>query len=71
MDYGSIMADFGQLARRFEERVVDIIPTVAGAVAIMAAGLMLAQFTKYLRGVPADPDIQFNLLTNELDVSAS
>ena len=35
----------------------------------IAAGLMLTQFTKYLRGLPIDPDIQFNLLTTELTVS--
>jgi len=35
----------------------------------IAAGLMLAQFTKHLRGLPVDPDIQFNLLTSELLVA--
>ena len=35
----------------------------------IAAGIMLAQFTKYLRGFPVDPDIQFNLLTCELAVA--
>ncbi len=34
----------------------------------IAAGLMLAQFTKYLRQLPIDPDIQFNLLASELSV---
>jgi len=34
----------------------------------IAAGLMLAQFTKYLRGLPIDCDIQFNLLASELSV---
>ena len=34
----------------------------------IAAGLMLAQFTKYLRQLPIDPDIQLNLLTSELSV---
>jgi len=37
----------------------------------IAAGLMLAQFTKYLRRLPIDPDIQFNLLTSELSVTGS
>ena len=37
----------------------------------IAAGLMLAQFTKHLRGLPVDPDIQFNLLTTELTVTGS
>lgn len=32
----------------------------------VAAGLMLAQFTKFLRGLPVDKDIQLNLLTNEI-----
>jgi len=35
----------------------------------VAAGLMLAQFTKYLRQLPIDPDIQFNLLASEISVS--
>ena len=34
----------------------------------IAAGLMLAQFTKYLRQLPTDSDIQFNLLASELSV---
>lgn len=35
----------------------------------IAAGLMLAQFTKYLRELPIDPDIQLNLLASELSVA--
>jgi sulfur carrier protein ThiS adenylyltransferase len=34
----------------------------------IAAGLMLAQFTKYLRQLPVEPDIQLNLLASELTV---
>jgi hypothetical protein len=34
----------------------------------IAAGLMLSQFTKHLRGFPVEPDIQINLLANELAV---
>jgi hypothetical protein len=34
----------------------------------VAAGLMLAQFTKYLRQLPVEPDIQMNLLASELTV---
>ena len=34
----------------------------------IAAGLMVSQFTKYLRRLPLDCDIQFNLLSNELSV---
>ena len=37
----------------------------------VAAGIMLGQFTKHLRGLPIDPDIQFNLLTSELTVTGS
>jgi hypothetical protein len=37
----------------------------------MAAGLMVAQFTKYLRQLPVDPDIQLNLLASELSVAAA
>lgn len=32
----------------------------------VAAGLMLAQFTKWLRRLPVEPDVALNLLTNEL-----
>lgn len=35
----------------------------------IAAGFMLAQFTKYLRMLPVDPDIQVNLLASEINVS--
>jgi molybdopterin/thiamine biosynthesis adenylyltransferase len=35
----------------------------------IAAGLMIAQFTKYLRQLPVDADIQLNLLASELSVS--
>jgi len=34
----------------------------------IAAGFMLAQFTKYLRLMPVDPDIQVNLLASEINV---
>jgi len=34
----------------------------------IAAGLMVAQFTKYLRQLPVDADIQFNLLSSEISV---
>ena len=34
----------------------------------IAAGFMLAQFTKYLRLLPVDPNIQINLLASELSV---
>ena len=34
----------------------------------IAAGLMIAQFTKYLRQLPVEADIQLNLLTSELSV---
>ena len=34
----------------------------------IAAGFMLAQFTKYLRLLPMDPDIQVNLLASEINV---
>jgi len=30
---------------------------------------MIAQFTKYLRQLPIDPDLQLNLLTSELNVA--
>ena len=34
----------------------------------VAAGLMVAQFAKFLRHLPIDSDIQFNLLTTEVEV---
>lgn len=34
----------------------------------IAAGFMLSQFTKYLRLLPVDPDIQLNLLSTEISV---
>ncbi len=37
----------------------------------IAAGLMVAQFTKYLRQLPVDCDIQLNLLASELSVAES
>lgn len=37
----------------------------------IAAGLMVAQFTKYLRQLPVGCDIQLNLLTSELSVTES
>ena len=36
----------------------------------IAAGFMLAQFTKYLRLLPVEPDIQVNLLASEINVSS-
>jgi len=36
----------------------------------VAAGLMVSQFTKYLRQMILDADVQINLLANELCVSA-
>jgi sulfur carrier protein ThiS adenylyltransferase len=36
----------------------------------IAAGFMLAQFTKYLRMLPVDSDIQINLLASELNVGS-
>lgn len=33
----------------------------------VVAGIMVAQLAKYLRKMPLDCDIQFNLLTNEID----
>jgi sulfur carrier protein ThiS adenylyltransferase len=32
----------------------------------IAAGLMLAQFAKWLRRLPIDPDVSLNLLASEL-----
>lgn len=35
----------------------------------IAAGLMISQFTRYIRHLPVDPDLQFNLLASELSVA--
>ena len=35
----------------------------------IAAGLMVEQFTRWLRGLPVDVDLQLNLLASELSVS--
>ena len=35
----------------------------------IAAGLIIAQFTKYLRNLLTDYDIQLNLLTSEMSVA--
>lgn len=37
----------------------------------IAAGLMIAQFAKYLRQLPIDCDVQLNLLASELSVAES
>jgi hypothetical protein len=37
----------------------------------IAAGLMVAQFTKYLRQLPVDCDVQLNLLSTELTVAGA
>jgi sulfur carrier protein ThiS adenylyltransferase len=36
----------------------------------VAAGLMLAQFTRWLRGLPVDADVSLNLLSTEMAVKA-
>jgi hypothetical protein len=35
----------------------------------IAAGLMVSQFTEYLRQLPIEPDIQLNLLASELSIA--
>ena len=37
----------------------------------IAAGLMVEQFSRWLRGLPVDPGVQLNLLSSELTVSGS
>jgi hypothetical protein len=37
----------------------------------IAAGLMVSQFTKYLRQLPIEPDTQLNLLASEMSVVAA
>jgi len=36
----------------------------------IAAGFMVSQFAKHLRRLPVDPDIQINLLSNEMTVAS-
>jgi sulfur carrier protein ThiS adenylyltransferase len=35
----------------------------------VAAGLMVSQFAKWLRGLPVEPDVTLNLLSTELAVA--
>ena len=53
--------------------IVTFIAEATGTVRIIvadhAAGLMVAQFTKYLRNMPVEPDIQLNLFASELVVA--
>lgn len=35
----------------------------------IAAGLMLEQFSRWLRGLPADADVQLNLLSSEISIA--
>ena len=37
----------------------------------IAAGLILAQFTKYVRQLPIEPDVQMNLLASELSLAGA
>jgi sulfur carrier protein ThiS adenylyltransferase len=37
----------------------------------IAAGLMLSQFTQYLRHLPVEPDIQVNLLASEMNLNTA
>ena len=37
----------------------------------VAAGMMLAQLARWLRGMPVEPDVQLNLLSAELSVAAA
>jgi len=39
-------------------------------VASIAAGLMIHQFTRWLRGLPIEPDLSFNLLASELTAAS-
>ena len=48
MNYQYLITDFTQLATRFEEQVLDILPKMVGALVIMAAGLVLAFLLRFL-----------------------
>jgi len=37
--------------------------------AAIAAGLMMGQFTRWLRGLPTDNDLSLNLLASEMTVA--
>jgi len=57
----------------FSQEEAQIGPCTAKSTiycANIAAGLMLSQFTKYLRQLPMDSDIQLNLLASELNIGA-
>ena len=48
MDYQHLITNFSQLTRRFEERLLDVLPKLVGALAIMAAGFVLAFLLRFL-----------------------
>jgi sulfur carrier protein ThiS adenylyltransferase len=47
----------------------DAQPAVALNAASIAAGLMVHQFTRWLRGIPVERDVMLNLLAAEWNVS--
>ena len=48
MDYQHLLTDFGQLVIRFEERFLDFLPRLIGALAILAVGWALALVLRWL-----------------------
>jgi len=60
------------LTRGFSDRLFDRgkDATLSIFCANIAAGFMVSQFAKYLRRLPVDPDIQINLLSNEMTVAS-
>ena len=46
-------------------------PLFENLTADIAAGLMLHQFSRWLRGLPIDPDVSLNLLASEMIIDGS
>ena len=48
MDYQHLLTDFGQLVTRFEQRALDFLPRLIGALAILAVGWALALLLRWV-----------------------
>jgi sulfur carrier protein ThiS adenylyltransferase len=58
----------GTLFRQEEARAGSCTSRSTIYAASIAAGLMIHQFTRWLRGLPVDADVMLNLLASELSV---
>jgi sulfur carrier protein ThiS adenylyltransferase len=66
--------DTGYAKTLFDAREAFVGPCTARSTiytASIAAGLMVSQMTKWLRGLPVDADLTFNLLASELTLGST